>query len=289
VSGHHLALGAVKIGAALLLVGGLSLVAYGVAGSDRPPGRAHLEAYMAQLDRTIRLCFLQTSAAKIVRTQALLLVAAVAAYIAIGTPLALIAAVLVAVLPSLALGRIRRKRTAAFNSEADGFVLALANSLKAVPSIGAALAGIVPVLRDPVRQEVNLVLGELRVGSSVDQALLDASARVQSSAFDAAISALLVGRKVGGDLPRILETTASTIREMNRLEVLVRTKTAESRAQLWVLALFPVGIIVVFSFLSPQYFEPLQQSFAGHVVMLLTVALWLAAVFIARALTKVDL
>lgn len=289
MSNPLLAVGAIKSAAELLVATGLGAIAYGLAGRARPPGRAQLEQYMAFLDRNIRVCFLRTSAAKIVRVQALVVLATLAAGVALGTPLALLAAGLACALPGLYLHLVRGKRTAAFNVEADDFVLALGNALKAVPSIGAALAAVVPILRDPVRQEINLVLGELRVGSSVDQALLDASARVESDAFDAAVCALLVGRRVGGDLPKILMTTAGTIREMNRLESLVRTKTAESRAQLWVLACFPIGIAAVFSVLSPQYFDPLQNSFAGQLILVITVALWISAIVVARALTKVDL
>ena len=43
------------------------------------------------------------------------------------------------------------------------------------------------------------------------------------------------GRQVGGNLPKVLETTAHTLREMKRLEGVIRTKTADGRMQLWVI------------------------------------------------------
>ena len=138
-------------------------------------------------------------------------------------------------------------------------------------------------------EEIAIVLNELRVGSSVDQALLSASARAQSPAFDSGVSALLVGQKVGGDLPKILETSAATLREMNRLEGVVQSKTSESRAQLWVLAGFPLGIVFLFSSVSPGFFDPLAHTFVGKLVSLAAVVLWLGAIILARQLSKVDL
>jgi hypothetical protein len=81
-----------------------------------------------------------------------------------------------------------------------------------------------------MRQEVDLALKEMKVGSTLDQALLHMAARVGSRQLDSALSSILIGRQVGGNLPRVLETTAGTLREMRRLEGVVRTKTAGARA-----------------------------------------------------------
>ena len=74
----------------------------------------------------------------------------------------------------------------------------------------------------PLKEEVELATKEMRVGSSLDQALLNMAGRVGSRQLDSALSAVLIGRQIGGDLPHILETTASTLREMARLEAVVR-------------------------------------------------------------------
>jgi tight adherence protein B len=276
-------------GAGVLVVSGLALIAYGAAVRGDYPGKAQVARYAAYLDRTLRLCFVRTTSAAILRGQtAALLVAAlvgVALDARIGAPLA--AAALVG--PAAWLALVRRRRILAFDEQADGFILSLANSLKVVPNIGAAIDAIMPVVRDPIRQELGVVLGEMRVGSSVEQALLNASARARAGTFDAAVSALLVGRQVGGNLPKVLETTAGTIREMNRLEGVVRTKTAEGKAQLWVLASFPFVLCGMLEMVSPGYFLPLQASFLGHVLAGIAVVLWLSALIVARKILKVDL
>lgn len=275
--------------ASVLVGAGLFLVGYGTAGLRAIPGQQRLEQYVAYLERMLRLCFIKVDASSIVRGQALAIVAGLATYAATGATAVLLIPTVAAVLPALQLATTRRQRSRKFTAQTDGFLLALANSLKAVPNIGAALAGMLPVLQTPVREEITIVLNELRVGNSVDQALLNASARAESPAFDGAVSALLVGQKVGGDLPRILETTAATLREMNRLEGVIQTKTSESRAQLWVLAFFPLGIVILFSAVSPGFFDPLLYTFTGKLVCVVALALWIAAIALARQLAKVDL
>jgi tight adherence protein B len=140
-----------------------------------------------------------------------------------------------------------------------------------------------------MRLEMDRVLKEMRVGSTLEQALLNMSSRLRSAELDAALSALLIGLQVGGNLPRVLEGTAATMREMSRLSGVVRTKTSEGRAQLWVLALFPFVICFAFNLLDPEYFTPLQTTFVGTLVMIAALVFWLAGLLLARKIVKVDI
>jgi tight adherence protein B len=184
--------------------------------------------------------------------------------------------------------RKRRERVAKIERQLDGFVLALANALKTTPSIGAALASIVPLLPDPTREEVELAVKEMKVGSTLDQALLHMAARIGSRQVDSALSAVLIGRQVGGNLTRVLEQTASTLREMSRLEGVVRTKTAEGKMQIAFLAALPIALVIGLNFMWPGYFAPLTHSLAGYLIVVVCGALWIAAIFVARRILDVD-
>jgi tight adherence protein B len=191
--------------------------------------------------------------------------------------------------PAVVIEQRRRQRVRAIEAKVDTFALALANALKATPSIGNALAYTQPLLPPPLDAEVLLALKEMRLGHTVDQALLSMAGRIRSLQLDAALAGLLVGRQVGGDLPKILERTAATLREMARLDGVVRAKTAESKAQLGVLAVFPIVIVLLFDMVSRGYFDPLAKSVAGWLVITVAVGLWLASLLTARKVLEVDL
>jgi tight adherence protein B len=280
---------ALRIGAGALFTGALFVIARTIAATERYPGHEQIARYEAYLEQTRRLLFLTLPVRAVLLTQVAVVVLGLftLALTKHAASLALVGAALVG--PSLYLSLERSKRRRAFEMQIDPFLLALANSLKAVPSIGAALQGIVVVLQNPMRDEVKLVLNELRLGSTLDQSLLNAAARAKSQSFDAGVSALLMGRQVGGNLTKILDTTAASIREMNRLEGFLRSKTSESKAQLWVLALFPIGIVVVFKLISPGYFDPLQNTYLGRIVAGVAILIWLGAMLLARKLAQVDL
>jgi tight adherence protein B len=278
-----------KAGASLLL--GFALLS-GVFLTARDPGSLpyrYWSLYEAYLNRKLRQMFMPTHGRVIIWCQ----VASIAVSLCIGLVLASGAAygavIPIAFGPALYIEQLRRLRVRAIESKIDGFVLTLANALKATPSIGNALAYTQPLLAAPLDAEVALALKEMRLGNTVDQALLSMAGRIRSTQLDAALSGLLIGRQVGGDLPKILEKTAETLREMARLQGVVRSKTAEGKAQLAVLAIFPAVILLMFDTVSKGYFDPLTQSVIGWAIIALSVGLWIASLLTARKVLAVDI
>jgi tight adherence protein B len=247
--------------------------------------------YTNYIDKSLRLLFLSGSGRTILRAQVvvILLICGVESLIGDVIPYWYAAVGFVAVLPLLYLSSERQKRIKKLESQVDGFILSLSNALKTVPSPGAALQSVLPLLPDPTRQELEYVVKEMRVGNTLEQGLVNMSSRVGSREIDAALCSVLVGLQVGGNLPSVLETTAGTIREMRRLETVVQARTGEGRAQLWVLSLFPFGICVMFNAVSPGYFDPLQKTVVGYVIVGVSAIFWITSLLLARKVLSVDI
>ena len=280
---------AVKAAAILCLAGCVTwLVALAAASSDTPLHRAYFR-YVADLERRLRILFIDVRPGHIVLGQL------AAILLSLGLALATKRAILLLLIPACIVGpkmvleQKRRRRVVAIEQKLDGFVVALANALRAAPSAGRALAMIQPVTAAPLNQEIELVLREMRVGSTLEQALGNLSARVRSFQLDAAMSGLLIGRQTGGNVPEILDGAAQTLREMARLQGVLRSKTAEGRAQANVLAVFPVVMIFAFDLASPGYFRPLTESVAGVTVMVIAITMWVASVIMTRRIMAVEL
>jgi tight adherence protein B len=237
----------------------------------------------------MRIMFIETKVLYVILAQTAGMLLSIALAIAFETPLALALVVLSAFAPGMILERKRKQRVLAIENKLESFVLALANALRASPSPGRALAMVQPVTAPPLDAEIELVLREMRVGSTLDQALGNLSARVHSFQLDAAMSCLLIGRQTGGNVPQILDGAAHTLREITRLQGVLRSKTAEGRAQANVLAVFPLALILGFESVSPGYFEPLTQSTTGMFVMLLAFGMWVSSIVIMRRIMAVQL
>ena len=144
------------------------------------------------------------------------------------------------------------------------------------------------MLAQPLQEELGLALKEIHLGNSLDHSLLEMSARSRSAELEATLSAVLIGRQVGGHLPEILDTTSRTLREIMRLTGAVRSKTASGRAQLFVLGAAPAVVLVLFEAVKPGYFEPLTATTICWVVSMIIALLWVLGVVLARKILQVD-
>jgi tight adherence protein B len=111
---------------------------------------------------------------------------------------------------------------------------------------------------------------------------------VHSPVVTAAIATLRVARNTGGNLNRALERAAASLRELARLAGVVRTKTAEGRAQTLVIAGIPVPLVWGLQRMDPDFLTPVWSTPTGHVVLAGAIALWAVAVLLARAIIEVD-
>lgn len=275
-------------GIALLVLGstlGVTLLVIDPAS----PVRRWWHRYEDKLEAEIRFLFYDTSGARIARWQlgifvALLLSAVLLEDILVGALLPL-----VAITPLMVLRKRHEERVIQIEKQLDSWLLIVANALKATPSLGEAIASSAKIVRAPMGQELDLLLKEVQLGTPLDQAVLNMGNRIGSRSVSGALATLLVGRQTGGELPRILEDSASTLREMSRLEGVVRTKTAEGKSQAYVLGVIPFLLIAAIQFIDPHWLRPLTETSLGLVVILVATALWIAAIFAARKILAVDI
>jgi tight adherence protein B len=280
---------AYKWGAFALIVLSLLIAAFFIVGDDQGAVMRYWARYCAFLERKLRLMFIWTPGRTIALGQLAGMFVVAVFQVSFGLPGWYIWLALIAGGPPYWIERKRQKRIESIEDQLDGFLMALANALKATPSIANAFISVQHLLPTPIKEEVELATKEMRLGSTLDQALLNMAGRVGSRQLDTALSAILIGRQIGGDLPKILETTAATLREMARLEGVVRSKTAEGKAQAWVLALFPIFLGLSINWISAGYFHPLSATVVGWIVSGLAGIFWLASLLVARKVLAVDI
>jgi len=271
----------------LLALGALVGITTFIADAEGLPRRAWAR-YVVHLESKLRLMFIFVSGETIAIAQVVAVAVAAALGVLVPLPYWYAFALLIAIGPAVVIEWMRRRRVLKIEQQLDGLLLTLANALKATPSLGDAFTSVQKLVAPPIQEEVELAVKEMRVGSTLEQALLFMAGRIGSRQVDSALSAVLIGRQIGGNLPKILDSTASSLREMARLEGVVRTKTAEGKAQLWVLAIFPAALVVAFNAVKDGYFDPLTQSLAGFIVIALAVFFWIASLVVARRILNVD-
>jgi tight adherence protein B len=275
--------------AALLIAAGVGLAIYTiVTDKEGVPYKAFM-AYAEDLERLVRLMYMPTTGVKIAQQQLAAAVGSAVLAFLMGETILLLFTVGAVILPKIMLEDKLAKRRKSIDDVLDSFLVALANALKVSPSLGDALRSTAILIRGPIKEDVEYALKEYNLGTPLDQALMNMATRIDSRTFSSAMATLLIGRQTGGDLPKILERSAATLREMARLEGVVRTKTAEGKSQAWVLGAMPFVMIIVLQAMDPMWLKPLWTTFVGYLVLLGAGILWMIAIVAARKILNVDI
>jgi tight adherence protein B len=275
------------LGGGGLLVAGAS-IAFGVALRPTGPLGKALGRYILKLDGECRFQCWPMDGRQMFARQLGAIVLSIVACVVLEETLLWILPPAILLGPVLALRIMRKKRVERIDAQLDGWLLILSNMLKTSGGLADSMAASVDLIRAPLRQELDQLLKEVRLGATLDDALRQMAARVKSSTLGAVVTVLLVGRRTGGELPALLETAAASLREMARLEGVIRTKTAEGRMQVIVLAIAPLGAYFGFKFMDPHFFDPLTESLMGYCIVGVSIVLWALALYTARKILNVD-
>lgn len=273
----------------VLVIGGVALFAHELM---RPGGASLgglLEDYQAMLDSEATFLSLRTSGAMLLRGQVALVVCCLSLSFAFRQPWFSATAFAVFAVPPFVLGNRHRARVATLERQLDGWLLLLANALRATPSLGDAITSTAALTPGEFGREIQLLEKELRLGVPVDRALRALAERTGSSVIASAMTTIVVARRTGGDLAAALEDSAASLRETARLEGVLRTKTAEGRGQVLVLAVSPFLLCAMIAWLEPTWFDAALADPHGVFLFVGCGLSWLAATVWAHKISEVPL
>lgn len=190
--------------------------------------------------------------------------------------------------PRMYLKKKWKERLRRIDEQTEEAMIYMANSFKANPSLPDAVQDVCNSMGPPISQELGVLLKEYRLGTPLDQALINLRQRVPSRNIELAISALVIGRTVGGNIPDILEEIAGTIRESYRLERVIDTQTAQGRMQAWVMGLMPAVVVGAFYLLDPDLIQPLFNTFIGYMILGIAAVFNMIGVVMILKIVQID-
>lgn len=190
--------------------------------------------------------------------------------------------------PVLWIEREKSKRRKALNEQLDAVLQSMANTILVTQNLEDAFVTIAQHFDPPISQEADIVVKQVRLGTPMDEALRDFAGRCHSRNVDAIVTALTVGRQTGGELPKVLETTAGVLRETMRVEGVMESKTSEGKAQVVVMGLLPFVFGGALQIIDPEWMQPLFHDPIGWAIILFACLLEAMGIALVRKFTRID-
>ncbi len=163
----------------------------------------------------------------------------------------------------------------------------MASALESGYSVVQALERVVNDSPAPISEEFALVTRSVELGTPFETALAAFAERGEEFEFFATIVA--VQYRVGGDLPSLLASMASTAQERLNLRAEVRALTAQARYSGLVLTLLPFVVLGWMLLVSPTYIAPLFTTQLGQVMLAFAGLFLVAGLTAIRTISHVEL
>jgi tight adherence protein B len=200
----------------------------------------------------------------------------------------LLVAAVGSLIPYVWLLRARSQRQKKMAEQLADVLSILASSLRAGHSFLQALDQVANEIKDPSAAEFHRVVSEIRLGRSVDDAMVEMADRIGSEDMRWAVMAVNIQRQVGGNLAEVLDIVANTVRERAYVHRQVRVLSAEGRISIGILSALPFGIFFYLMLVNPDYIGVLFTHPIGRILLIAGAALMGAGIFVMTRIVRVD-
>lgn len=180
------------------------------------------------------------------------------------------------------------RRLATFITQLELALRLIAGGIRVGLGLRQALTIVTEELPDPARHEFLRVIGQTNIGVSALDAIDDLAERMPSNETLMMARVIRIQSQSGGDLARILEQLAGTIKARRQVFRKISALTAEGRMSAFVLLAIPVALGLFIVTTQAQYGHALLYTFIGHMVIAVIVGLEVVGFFWLKALLKVN-
>jgi tight adherence protein B len=185
-------------------------------------------------------------------------------------------------------GRIR-KRLRAFNDQLEMVLRLLSSGLRVGLSMRQAFVLVIDEMAEPAKLEFRRVIAQTNIGIGVNEALEALAVRMPSDELNMMVRTIRVQSQTGGNLGKILDHLAATIKDRRRIDRKIKALTAEGTASGWVIGCLPVIVGLFITLTQPHMRDSMFHTAVGLSSLGLAVALEVVGVFLVMHIVKLDI
>lgn len=154
----------------------------------------------------------------------------------------------------------------------DGMTI-MANGVKSGLSITQSMERVTANMNGPLAQEFTLILNQIRLGRSVEEALNEFGDRIPRADVQMFVTSVNILKETGGNLAETFTTIVTTIRERQKIEKKIDAMTSQGTMQAIIVTLTPFALLVLFLIIDPTFVMPLFTRPLGWFALMMMVGL----------------
>jgi len=180
------------------------------------------------------------------------------------------------------------RRVSGFVQQLELVLRMLAGALRVGLGLRQAIILVTEEVPDPARREFMRVIGRTNIGISIIDALDELAKSMPSSEMFMFSRVVRVQQQTGGDLAKVLEKLAATIRDRRRVFRKMGALTAQGRFGAFIIGALPVLVGAFVIFTQPEMGNALLHTTPGLIALGIAIGLELMAIYTLSRILKFD-
>lgn len=200
----------------------------------------------------------------------------------------LVLAVVGCIVPYLLLRFAVKRRIGKLDKQLVEMLVMMSNSLKAGFGLMQAVDQCARQLDPPLANELKQLRRDTQIGSTIEEAVTEFGQRIGSYDLDIVVTAILVQRNVGGNLSEILDNTAHTIRERERIRGEIKALTAEGMMSGIIIGILPPALAGIFTVMNHDYMMLLFTDPLGRLALATALVMECMGVYAIKKIVSIE-
>ncbi len=189
---------------------------------------------------------------------------------------------------------LKKKYQETLNSQFKDALLSISAALRAGYSMENALKeseaemAVMYGTESPVCREFQIMKNQMTLGIPLETIFTQFGERSEVEDIETFASVFSIAKRTGGDLVEIIQKTASDIASKidtrNEIAVVVRSKRLEQN----IMMLMPPLVILYVDLTAGSILDPLYQTLAGRIIMVVCLGIYIGACFLSRKIMNIE-
>ena len=183
-----------------------------------------------------------------------------------------------------------KKRTQLFTQQLPDALDLLCNALRAGHSLFSAFEVIVNEMPNPISKVFKILTDEIALGVDVKDAMKSLQRMVPGSVdLRFFTTVVILQREIGGNLIKLLEILAGTIRERFKMIGQLKAQTMQARLSGIIVSVIPPIICVVLFIMAPEYMDYLTNRIWGKIALGVSAVLMVIGYIVINKITDIEI
>ncbi|WDV46938.1 type II secretion system F family protein [Clostridiaceae bacterium M8S5] len=139
-----------------------------------------------------------------------------------------------------------------------------------------------------ILKEFEYIIRKLKLNEPIEDVLLNFKSRAHLEDISNFVDVFVICKRTGGNLVDIIKTTTDTIADKIHIKQDIEIMLAKKKFEQKILGFMPVFLVIILSYMAPGYMKPVFDTTTGHIVMTISLVIFIASYIVAQKIINIE-